>query len=101
MRNRLYRQRDKRYLVKIRYAKSDGSHLMNHQEETVVHSDNEWSSYKWGMGAVKPGFWTPGAYRVVIFIDGVEFADGSFVIEECWKKNKDSNIPARRTRSQG
>ena len=81
MRNRLYRQRDKRYLVKIHYVKPDGSHLMNHQEETVVHSDNKWSSYRWGIGAVKPGFWTPGTYRVVIFIDGVKFAEGSFVIE--------------------
>jgi hypothetical protein len=81
MRNMLYGQRDKRYVVKIHYAKSDGSHLMRHQEEMVVHSDNEWSSYRWGMGAVKPGFWTPGTYRVVILIDGIEFAEGSFFIE--------------------
>ena len=81
MRNMLYMQRDKRYLVKTRYVKSDGSDLMRHQEETVVHSDNEWSSYRWGMGGVKPGFLTPGTYRVVILINGVEFAEGSFVIE--------------------
>ena len=30
---------------------------------------------------LKPGFWTRGTYRVVILINGVEFAEGSFVIE--------------------
>ena len=81
MRNMLYRQRDKRYLVKTRYVKPDGSHLMNHQEETFVKSDNEWPSYQWGLGGAKPGFWTPGTYRVEILIAGVKFAEGSFTIE--------------------
>ena len=42
MHNRLYRQRDKRYAVKTHYVKPDGSDLMNHREETAVHSENEW-----------------------------------------------------------
>ena len=52
-----------------------------HQEETFVKSDNEWPSYQWGLGGAKPGFWTPGTYRVEILIDGVKFAEGSFTIE--------------------
>jgi proteasome lid subunit RPN8/RPN11 len=33
-----------------------------------------------GIGTSTGGFWQPGTYRVVILIDGVEFAEGSFTV---------------------
>ena len=34
-----------------------------------------------GTGWAEPGHWKLGTYRVVILIDGIKFAEGSFTIE--------------------
>ena len=81
MRNRLYRQRSEIYALKMRCFRPDGSLLQEFQQNRFIKSDNERPSYATGFGQSQPGSWKAGTYRVEILIDGVQFAEGSFIIE--------------------
>jgi hypothetical protein len=71
-------------------VKPDGSLFTSHQEDMVIHPDTVKPCYQWGIGQ-NPGFWIAGVYRVVIHIDGVEFAEESFAVTS--EGGTDSAIP--------
>jgi hypothetical protein len=81
MRNGLYRQRNEKYLLNVRYYSPDGSLLAQEQENIFITSDSGLVIYQYGRGWAEPGQWSLGTYDVVILIDEVPFAAGAFIIE--------------------
>jgi hypothetical protein len=77
----LQRQDDQTYKLSGRYYNSQGTHLSDVQYDLVIKSGSGWHEQCGGWGAADPGYWKPGTYRLQILIDGIEFAEGSFVIE--------------------
>jgi hypothetical protein len=79
--NLLYTQQDRAFQLVQHYYKPDGRLMGWDQKITwVIPSDYDQPQYTSGWGWDNPGRWTPGIYRVVILIDEVEFAEGSFGI---------------------
>jgi hypothetical protein len=81
----LERQTDRTYRLMYRYFAPDGSLLGDLDDRPSmwrVQSTSDQPSYSWGRGWEEPGHWQPGAYRVEILIDGVEFAEEPFTITE-------------------
>jgi hypothetical protein len=81
MRLRLESERSRRVQVRTHYYLIPATSPFKTQEEDhVVYADKDSRPYQWGFGSEQPGSWRPGTYRVVIFIDGVQFAEESFTI---------------------
>jgi hypothetical protein len=76
------RQREQVYKVTYGYYTSDGQLQEEYQRDFIVEPDRARWWFSRGCGWPDPGLWTPGIYRVVILIDGMEFAEGSFIISE-------------------
>jgi hypothetical protein len=75
-------QSKQRVKVKIQYLKPDEDTLAGYEDTLDVRPDTPEPWYHWGIGSPNPGYWKPGRYRVVIFIDGVAFAEAAFTIRE-------------------
>jgi hypothetical protein len=82
MRNGLYRQRNEKYLLNVRYYNPDGSLLAQEPEDIFITSDSGLVIYQYGRGWAEPGHWSLGTYDVVILIDEFPFAGGAFAIVE-------------------
>lgn len=79
VRNQLYKERDQKLQVIVRYYNPDGSHrATNLPYDWIIKSETEETWLTGGRGSDKPGTWDHGDYRMVIFINGMEFAEGSF-----------------------
>jgi hypothetical protein len=76
----LEKERSTRVRVKSHFLNPDGSLYKRQEEDYVVYADKDSRPYQWGFGAAQPGSWQHGEYRVVIFINGVQFAEESFTI---------------------
>jgi hypothetical protein len=75
------RQREQVYQVTYRYT-IDGQLQWENQDEYIVRPDWTRCWFSRGCGKADPRCWEPGEYRVEIFIDGVPFTEGSFILEE-------------------
>jgi hypothetical protein len=75
----LHREDDQTYKLIARYYNSQGTHLQDVPKDLVIKSESGWHEQCGGWNGA--GHWNPDTYRVVILIDGTEFAEGSFVIE--------------------
>jgi hypothetical protein len=95
MENRLSTTPSKRLRVKTQYVKPDGNQLVTQEEDLVVHPDTKQPWYQWGIGAAQPGYWQTGVYRVVVFIDGVQFAEESFTITDAEEPSVPSEKPSQ------
>jgi len=79
--NLLYKKRDQTHHVWVRLLDPTGGLVWEDQHDWVIDADCEYTWITWGWGNDKPkGHWIRGIYRVVILIDGVERAEGSFTI---------------------
>ena len=81
VRNQLYTQQDQTYHMWVRLYNPNGDLLWEDQHAWVIEADCERTWNIWAWGNAEPGrHWACGIYRVVILMDGVKFAEGSFTI---------------------
>jgi len=75
-------QRRKEFNVQAQYFTVDGE-LMGTSEKNFSVEPGWTSSYHYyGFGWPEPGKWTPGNYRVVLFVQGERVMEGSFSIRD-------------------
>jgi hypothetical protein len=102
MRTRLESVQSTRVRVRTHYYLTPATTLFKRQEEDhVVYADADSRPYQWGFGAAQPGSWKAGVYRVVIFIDGVEFAEGTFTISEARGMDECASASQQPSESEG
>ena len=83
VRNLLYRQRNQTHDMWVGIYNPNGGLLWQDQHDWDIEADCEHTWHTWGWGNAEPGrHWAGGKYRVVILMDGVEFAEGSFTITD-------------------
>jgi proteasome lid subunit RPN8/RPN11 len=87
--------RSTRVRVKTHFLNPDGGLFKWQEEDYVVYADTDSRPYQWGFGAAQPGFWRPGNYRVVIFINGVQFAKEAFTITDAEARLVSSEEPSQ------
>src|SRR4029453_16350304 len=64
------RQPDRLYKLALCYHKPDGSLLWN-RHDWLIYSFDTRKGISIGCGWDKPGYWTPGDYKVWLYLDGV------------------------------
>lgn len=80
MQNDLWRERDRPYTFGWKYLNPDGSLRGELSLPFTIRKEwqTAWVSHHWGWD--DPGHWPPGAYRVVVVVDGRPLGEGMFDI---------------------